>query len=47
MSNYSECCGTCSNNTYDDGEFTCSCEASDLYGLSTACSDHCEEWCEK
>lgn len=37
-------CATCKYNKREDGEFYCSCESSDIYGLSTAYDDECEEW---
>lgn len=44
-----ECCGNCGNCKYDRdiGEFICSCEASDAYGLDTQYGDSCVEWCER
>lgn len=44
-----ECCGNCGNckKDPDTGEFICTCDASDMYGLDTQYGDGCEEWCER
>lgn len=44
-----ECCGNCGNckKDRDTGEFICTCEASEMYGLDTSYADSCEEWCER
>lgn len=41
-----ECCGNCGNKRYENGEWVCGCEASEMYGLDTSYGDSCEEWCE-
>ena len=44
-----ECCGNCENckKDRDTGEFICTCEVSEMYGLDTSYADSCEEWCER
>lgn len=39
-----EICATCKYNTYDydEGEFVCSCEDSEMYGIYTFVDDGCE-----
>lgn len=42
-----EICGNCGNCKYIDGEWICTCEASDAHGCPTMYEDSCEEWCRR
>lgn len=44
-----ECCGNCGNCKKDreTGEYICTCEASDMYGLEMEYSYTCDEHCDK
>lgn len=46
---YREVCGTCEHNYFDfeESEYVCSCEASDVYGCPTSYMDYCGEYCRK
>lgn len=39
-----EVCGTCSWHVKVDGEYICTCDGSDGFGLETDYSDVCSEW---
>lgn len=39
-----ECCGTCEWHVKMDGEYICTCDDADGFGLETDYSDCCEEW---
>ena len=41
------CCGNCIHCKFIDGEWTCTNEESDGYGLETAYDDKCVEWEER
>lgn len=41
------CCGTCHFNHYYKGDFVCSCEESENFGLETDYGDYCDEWEDK
>lgn len=39
-----ECCGVCKYHKKEDGEWTCTNEDSEAYGLETHYQDTCEEY---